>query len=229
MYAQVIEDQYDLSLLAMREPRQKTNEYPGIQRAEKDLPAHLPFVGYRGDDAQALAVDVGAHHGRLSSGSVAAPAHIVRAQAGFVAPLNLGIFCFRVFGDLGIGFVEPLTDCHGRLLISFLERALRGKSPTLQIFAGVAHGQADAEMRFDQFTDRLAGPQRKAHLQLVGRVVLDQALNLALLLGAKQSTTAFGPAGTLDLHCCPASVPKCLVRLHNRVRGSLELTRRFPN
>jgi len=47
MHAQVIEDQNDLFLLAVRKPLQKANEYPGIQRAGKDLPAHLPFVGYR--------------------------------------------------------------------------------------------------------------------------------------------------------------------------------------
>jgi hypothetical protein len=74
-------------------------------------------------------------------------------------------------------------------------------------------------MRFDQFTDRLASPQRKTHLQLVRRVVLNQALNLALLLGAKQSAAAFGPAGTLDFHRDPTPVPKRLMRRHNRVRG----------
>jgi len=55
-------------------------------------------------------------------------------------------------------------------------------------------------MCFDQFTERLAGPQRKAHLQLVWRVVPNQALNFALLLGTKLSTATLGPAGALDLH-----------------------------
>jgi hypothetical protein len=44
----------------------------------------------------------------------------------------------------------------------------------------------------------------------------DQALDLALLLGAEQSTSALGSARALDLHCCPAPAPKRLVRLHNR-------------
>jgi hypothetical protein len=39
----------------------------------------------------------------------------------------------------------------------------------------------------------------------------DQALDLALLLGAEQSTAALGLARALDLHCCPAPAPKRLV------------------
>ena len=137
-------------------------------------------------------------------GSVAATTHSIRTQAGFVPPLNLGMRCFRVFGDLWIALVEPLMDRHGRLLVSFLKWLLRREAPTLHILVCVPHGQADTEMRFDQFADRLAGLQRKAHLQLVGRVVLDQALDLSFLLGTKLSTAALGPAGTLYLHGCPA-------------------------
>jgi hypothetical protein len=110
MHPQVIEDQEDLLLLSARQPIEKANQNPGVQGAGEDPPTHLPFVGHGGNHTQALAAGVGAHRRSPPLGGMAAAAPIVRAQAGLVAPLNLGILGFGALGNRRIGFVEPLRD-----------------------------------------------------------------------------------------------------------------------
>ena len=69
---EVVEDQVDLLVRVFDQPGQKVDEDVGVQRAVKDLPAHLPLVGDAGDDRQAVAAVGDPDHRRLAFGCEAA-------------------------------------------------------------------------------------------------------------------------------------------------------------
>jgi hypothetical protein len=71
--------------------------------------------------------------------------------------------------------------------------ALRREAPALKAQAHRAHGQLDAVAVADQFGHRLALPQREDPLQLVGRAVANQSLNLTRSLSAQRSALSVRP------------------------------------
>jgi hypothetical protein len=62
----------------------------------------------------------------------------------------------------------------------------------------------------NQFTHRLPGPQRVADLELVGNVIANQSLRLALLLRAERAACAFGEISMTDRHRRPTAALICL-------------------
>ncbi len=226
MHSQVVQDQVDLAARVLDEPAQEVDQNVRVQSPVEGLPPHLALVGDGGDDRQAVALVVHPDHRRLALGCVAAAAHVVAAQAGLVAPVDLGALDLGARGDDRVFLVEPLLDRRRRLLVGLLHGLLRREAPALEIQTHRAHGQLDAVAVPDELGDGLARPQRVDHLQLVGRAVADQSLNLALLLGVEGAAAAHRSAAAVDVDRLPTAGLKGLHRRDHRRARHLALRRR---
>jgi hypothetical protein len=199
MHPQVVHDQEDLLLRVPDEPLQEVDEDARVKRAVEDLPAHLALVGHAGDDRQAVALVGHAHQRCFALGRKAPATHVVAAQPALVAPVNVGPFELGALGNDGVGRVKPRLHRRRRLLVGLLHRLLRREAPALEVLAHGAHLQPHAAAGFDQLRHRTPCPQRVAELQLVRRLVRDEALHEGLLLGAQESLLAeFAPADAVD-------------------------------
>lgn len=175
MHPQVVQDQEQLARLPLDQAAQEVDQDLGIQGAGEDLPTHLPLVGDRADDRQAVPLVVDALYRGLTLGSVAAAAHVVAAQSALVAPVNLGPFGPGACGNRRVLRLQPVAHRRRRLLVGFLHRLLWRETPALQIQPHRAHRQHHAEALLDQLRHRGAAPQRVRHLQLIGGFVGNQA------------------------------------------------------
>ena len=121
---EVVEDQEDLALGIARQPTHEDDERRRFQGALVDHEPHLAAVGDRRQDGQTRAARWNSDDGRLSLRRVAAMARLIAAQAGFIAPADLGPVALRAPRDLWILDLQPAL--HGRVvpLVSALRRSL---------------------------------------------------------------------------------------------------------
>ena len=67
-------------------------------------------------------------HRRFAHRGVAAAAHIGIDDRRFIAPVNLRAFGFGTLLNLGVLLIQPILNGLGTLLVSLLDRLLRGES-----------------------------------------------------------------------------------------------------
>jgi hypothetical protein len=155
---------------------QDVDQDVGVQCAVVGLPAHPALVGDGGDDRQAVALVVHPHPRRLALRRTAAAAHVVAAQPGLVAPVDLGAFDPGARSDHRVLGVQPLLHRCRRRLFGLLHRLLRREAPATEGQAQGANGQFDAAAAVDESGHGLTGPRRVDPLQRVGRAVTDLAV-----------------------------------------------------
>src|SRR5690606_20578412 len=178
---------------------------PGSSGAGCTRPAHLALIGHGGDQAEPFASGVDANHRRLALRSVASSAHIIRAQAGLITPVNFGVLGLGAQGNLRVLLVQPLAHFGRALLVGFLDRLLRRETPALEVIANRADRQRDPVSVAHQLCDRLPIPQRKAQLQWIRRLVADQLPERGLLRVGELAAVAGLAAARLDLHRRPTT------------------------
>jgi hypothetical protein len=122
-----------------------------------------------------------------------------------ITPVNLCTFSLGTFLDLGVLLVNPRLNRFGTLLVSLLDRLLRGESPACKVVAHRANGERKAITPFNELFDRRTRPQGKIHLELFGTAITDRALNLPLLLCTQVAPRAHLLATYLWLERCRAA------------------------
>ncbi len=191
MHLQVVQHQEHLAAFVLlgllHQPFHEVDQDGRGHGTLEDLEAHLAPVGDAGDDGQALAPLVDLDLGCLAHRGVAASAHIIRAQTGFIGPVNFRTFGLGSLLNARVVLGEPALHRRGLLLIGPLDGLLRCEAPAAQVQAHALNSQAHAAALLDQQQHGLAGPQGKVHLELIGRVVNDQAANVAFLLFAQRA------------------------------------------
>ena len=84
--------------------------------------------------------------------------------------------------------LQPVLYSLGALLIRALDRLLRCEAPACEVFADAAHLQLDAEFMLNKLAYSSATPQAEVHLELLGPLVNDQALDSFFLYCTQHST-----------------------------------------
>src|SRR5690606_20941754 len=125
-------------------------------------------------------------------GGETAPAHIITAQAGLVAPLDRGPLRLRTGLDRRELLFKPSAYCVRVLLVCPLQWLLRRVAPALEVVAHRAHRKLALIAALDHLPYCLPGPQRVRQLQLVGRFVGYDFLRVPLLLFGQGAALAFG-------------------------------------
>ena len=119
---------------------------------------------------------------------------IFATDAGFISPVDLGLLRFGSGFDGRVSLIKPLLNRLRLLLIGLSSRFLWSETPTAKILAHRADRHLQSKLPFNQLLHRLARPQGKGHLKLVGSLIGNHSAHHALLLGAQSSTLALPTA-----------------------------------
>ena len=96
--------------------------------------------------------------------------------------MNLTPFGLGALLNLGLLLIEPSLYGFRALLVGFLDRLSRCEAAAFQVVAYRTYGQFYPKLLLDQLHHRGTTPQCKFHLQLLGPLVADRALNNGFLL-----------------------------------------------
>ena len=166
---------------------------------------HLALIGDGGNHIDAFCFGSKPDDRSSTLGSKPSNSITVRLNSGFISPVNLSFFFFRLSCNGRVLSFKPLFDGLRVLLIGAFDRLLRCKPPALEIFPDSTNRHTDAIMRFNQKPNSIPGPQGKTKFQLLRRFVNQTTLNLFFFFRQKRTFLAM-PASPFAKFYCAATL-----------------------
>jgi hypothetical protein len=159
---------------------------------------------------------------RLASRRVASAPHVGVDQGGLVTPVDLRPLGPGALLDSRVLTLKPVLHRLGALLVSALDRLLRREAPSSEVLADAAHLELDAEFLLDELAYGSTTPQAKVHLQLLGSLVNDQALNDFFLHRTEHPTITSAASSQCWFYSGPAT---CMKQINGRTNGRVTQSR----
>ena len=122
----------------------------------------------------------------------ASATHTGVAQGRLIAPVHRSVLCAVSFLNAGISAFEPSLHDRGVLFVGSFDRLMRCKTPTGEVLAHAASLQLNAEFLLIELTDSRVVAKVKGHLELLGTLVDDYALDGIFLHLTEHAAMASG-------------------------------------
>lgn len=191
---QVVEYQKDFFVSIPDEASHELDEHRGVHPAFVEHEADFAELGDGGDHVDTFPLAHVPPLGGLSPGGVAPSYLILTAYAGFIAPVDLGLFLQGPGFDGRVFFPEPLLYFFLTALICPLNRFLWGETPLPEVMPHRPYRHPYPEKMVDEFLHRCPRPECKVEMQLVRRAFNQARPDLVLHLPVQGAATALGTA-----------------------------------
>src|SRR3989338_473744 len=176
-----VHDQEHLSLHLPEEQAEEADEHPRREAAPEHHEGELPPVRDRGEHVAAEALASAWNHRGSPLEAEAASRLMVAPEAHLIAPVNPGLLPLRLPAYGRVFLPQPARHRPRVLLVGPAERLLRREAPAVEPAAHRPHRHLAAEALGQEPPHRLARPERKGQLQLVGAAAGDRAPRLRFL------------------------------------------------
>lgn len=132
----------------------------------------------------------------MSLGCIAATTLAIRAQACFIAPLDLSFLFFCLSSNGWVLFIQPSLYRNRFLFIGSKQLILRAKTPAFQILAHCSNRHLNSKKLKHRLSHGFSCPQRKGEFELIRSMVSYGLLQALFLLGCQRSATYLAAALT---------------------------------
>jgi len=186
MNTKIIQNQKNLVPGILDQTGHKLDQKLGIHGFLVHHETHLAAVGNGRYHADVALFGYHPDYWGLSLWGKASDSVGARLNTCLITPVNLSLFLFSARENNRIIPIQPFLYRLRTLLIGALDRLLRSKSPTLEIFSNCPDWHLDVKQLPDQQLHGIPRPQSKRKLQLIRCLVYQSPTKFGFLIGRKR-------------------------------------------